>query len=162
MKVGPQRRKVFLYPGEDVKPSVSPKLRLQGATTRAVETGRMRLIVTAGLFGAAFAMIGLRLVDLMVLNDGRSAVATKSHGVERAATARADIVDRNGVIVATNLPTVNLFADTHKVPDAKVAADKLTATLPDLKYAEVMKHLKSPDVLQCITEGRRQLSLELS
>lgn len=143
MKVGPQRRQVFLYPGEDVKPSVSPKLRLQSATTRAVETGRMRLIVTAGLFGAAFAMIGVRLIDLMVLNDGRGAVSAKSTSVARAATARADIVDRNGVIVATNLPTVNLYADTHKVPDAKAAADKLTATLPDLKYAEVMKHLAS-------------------
>ena len=143
MNVRAQRRKVFLYPGEDVKPSVSPKLRLQGSTTRAVETGRMRLIVTAGIFGAAFAMIGLRLVDLMVLNDGPAAVASKSHEIARPATARADILDRNGVIVATNLPTVNLFADTHKVPDAKLAADKLTATLPDLKYAEVIKHLTS-------------------
>lgn len=143
MKVVPHRRQVFLYPGEEVKPSVSPKLRLQGSTTRAVETGRMRLIVTAGIFGAAFAMIGLRLIDLMVLHDSPSIAVSQSHEIVRPATARADILDRNGVIVATNLPTVNLYADTHLVPDAKVAADKLTATLPDLKYAEVLKHLSS-------------------
>ena len=143
MRVTTKRRRLFLYPGEEVKPSREPKLRLQGSTTRAVETGRLRLIVTAGLFGVAFTMIGARLVDLMVLNEGPAAVAAKPHGMARAATARADIVDRNGVIVATNLPTVNLFADTHKVPDAKEAADKLTTTLPDLKYAEVLKHLTS-------------------
>jgi len=142
MSVRRQRRKLFLYPGEEVKPAREPKLRLQGTTTRALETGRMRLVVTAGLFGAAFAMIGLRLVDLMVFNEG-PAISAKPHGIARAATARADIVDRNGVIVATNLPTVNLYADTHKVPDAKEAAQKITATLPDLKVDEVFKHLTS-------------------
>jgi cell division protein FtsI (penicillin-binding protein 3) len=143
MNVRPQRRQLFLYPGEEVKPSREPKLRLQGTTTRAVETGRMRLIVTAGLFGFAFAMIGIRIVDLMVLNDGPSVSSSSSRGVARAPTARADILDRNGVIVATNLPTVNLYADTHKVPDARLAADKLTATLPDMKYADIIKHLAS-------------------
>jgi len=141
IKVGPQRRQLFLYPGEEVKPSTSPKLRLQGSTTRAVETGRARLIVTAGLFGAAFMMIGLRLFDLMILNDQPGVVSAKRPGLTQPATTRADIVDRNGVIVATNLPTVNLFADTRKIPDAQDAANKIVATLPDLKYAEVYKHL---------------------
>jgi len=143
MKVGPQRRRVFLYPGEEVKPSVSPKLRLQGSTTRAVETGRMRLIVTAGLFGVAFAMIGLRLIDLMVLKDGPAVTASRSREIARAPIARSDILDRNGVIVATNLPTVNLYADTRKIPDAKAGADKLTAVLPDLEYTQVLKQLSS-------------------
>ncbi len=143
MMNGPKRRRLFLYPGEEVKPAAKPTLHLRGTTTRAVETGRMRLVVTASLFGAAFAMIGLRLVDLMVFDDTPAAVASKAHGIARAATARADIIDRNGVIVATNLPTVNLYADTHKVPDAKEAADKLTATLPDLDHADVLKHLTS-------------------
>ncbi len=142
MNVRSQRRKLFLYPGEEVKPAASPKLRLQGATTRAVETGRMRLVVTAGIFGAAFGFIGLRVVDLMVFHD-RPAITAQPHGITRPATARADIVDRNGIIVATNLPTVNLYADTHKVPDAKEAATKLAATLPDLKYDDLLKHLSS-------------------
>ncbi len=142
INVRPAHRRLFLYPGEEVKPSHEPKLRLQGTTTRTLETGRMRLLMTAGIFGMAFAMIGLRLVDLMVLKEGPTVIA-KPHGIARPATARADIVDRNGVIVATNLPTVNLYADTHKVPEAKEAAEKLTATLPDLKYDEVFKHLTS-------------------
>ena len=96
MNVGPQRRQLFLYPGEEVKPSREPKLRLQGTTTRAIETGRMRLIVTAGLFGVAFAMIGLRIVDLMVLNDGPSILSSPSRGIARPATARADILDKAG------------------------------------------------------------------
>jgi cell division protein FtsI (penicillin-binding protein 3) len=139
----PQYRKLFLYPGEEVEPTAAPKLHLRSATTRAIETGRMRLLVTASLFGLAFSAIGLRLVDLMVVGNARPPAVASSTTGEPRPLARADIVDRNGVIVATNLPTVNLYADTHKVPDAKVAADKLTATLPDLDRAEVLKQLSS-------------------
>jgi len=141
--VRPPRRHAFLYPGEEVKPSRAPKLRLHGATKHAVETGRMRLLVTASLFGFAFAVVGLRLVDLMVINDKPVTANAPAHGLARAPTARADILDRNGVLIATNLPTVNLYADSKKVLDAKQAADKLVATLPDLKRDEVYKHLTS-------------------
>ncbi|MHB1207289.1 MAG: peptidoglycan D,D-transpeptidase FtsI family protein, partial [Rhodospirillaceae bacterium] len=48
-----------------------------------------------------------------------------------------------GMIIATNLPTVNLYADSQAIPDAKVAATKLAAMFPDLKYDDLMKHLTS-------------------
>ncbi len=140
--VRPAKRRPFLFPGEEVKPSREPKLRLHGATKHAIETGRMRLVVTAGLVAVAFSMIGVRLVDLMVLGDSPT-IMTRAREPGRSPMARADIVDRNGVIIATNLPTVNLFADAQAIPDAKIAAAKLTATLPDLKYDDVMKRLTS-------------------
>ena len=137
-----RKRRLFLFPGEEVKPSREPKLRLHGATKHAIETGRMRLVVTAGLVAVAFSLIGVRLVDLMVLGDGPS-VMTRAREPGRSQMVRADIVDRNGVIIATNLPTVNLYADSQAVPDAKAAAAKLIATLPDLKYDDVLKRLTS-------------------
>ncbi len=140
--VRPSGRKPFLYPGDEVKLRRELKVRIQGTSARAVETGRMRLIVTASLFGLAFAMIGARLVDLMVLGSN-----PQSPAVVAAETPppfnRANITDRNGVVVATNVPTVNLYADSKLVLDAKEATDKLTATLPDLVYGDVMKRLSS-------------------
>ena len=137
------KRRPFLYPGEEVRPSREPQLKLQGATKYAIEMGRIRLMATAGLFGAAFLMISLRIVDLMVLNDETPAVYSRTHDAARSPMARADIVDRNGIIIATNLPTDNLYADTHAVPDAKEAAAKLAATFPDLKYDDILRHLSS-------------------
>ena len=137
------KRRPFLYPGEEVRPAREPQLKLQGATKFAIETGRIRLVATAGLFGAAFLMIGLRIVDLMVMSDETPAVYARAHTAARSPLARADIVDRNGIIIATNLPTDNLYADTHAVPDAKDAATKLTATFPDLKYDDVVRHMSS-------------------
>ena len=60
-----------------------------------------------------------------------------------AATERADIIDRNGVILATSLPTASLFADPSFVPDALEATDSLVRVLPGLDRAEVLAKLRS-------------------
>jgi cell division protein FtsI (penicillin-binding protein 3) len=138
-----QKQRPFLYPGEEVRPAGQGKLRLQGMTMHAIETGRMRLFVTAGLFALAFSAIGLRLVDLMLLNDASDTRTARVTGAPVPLASRADIVDRNGVIVATNLPTVNLYADAQKVPNARQATDKLLKILPDLKYDDVLRRLGS-------------------
>ncbi|MBL8643249.1 MAG: penicillin-binding protein 2 [Rhodospirillaceae bacterium] len=143
------KRRTFHYPGEDVRPARTTKVLLEGATKRVIETGRSRLIVTAGLFGLAFAGIGARLVDLMVLNDvlspgGTVRTAPKVASVPVMPSHRAEIVDRNGILIATNLPTVNLYADAQKLPkDLKQAAEKLSATLPDLHTDDVFHKLSS-------------------
>jgi cell division protein FtsI (penicillin-binding protein 3) len=143
--VRPPKRDVFLYPGEEVRPSQRPKIRLHGAGKHAVETGRLRLMVTAGLFGLAFFAISGRLVDLMLLNEPTSAPGIRSAtgAAARPSTARADIVDRNGVIIATNLPTVNLYADGAKIGDPRKVADQLVTVLPELKYDELLRRLSS-------------------
>jgi cell division protein FtsI (penicillin-binding protein 3) len=137
------KHRPFLYPGEEVRPAGQGKLRLHGMTMHAIETGRMRLFVTAGLFGLAFAAIGLRLVDLMLFQSGAEPRAAHSISAPVTSAGRADILDRNGVIVATNLPTVNLYADAHKVPDARVATDRLVKILPELKYDDTLRRLGS-------------------
>lgn len=109
------KRRNFLYPGEEVRPSRTPKLRLDGATKRVVDTGRIRLIVTAGLFGLAFIGIAGRIVDLMLLENALGIPAARTSAkIPTPAHHRADIIDRNGILIATNLPTVNLYADSQK------------------------------------------------
>ncbi len=137
------KRRAFLYPGEEVRPSRTPKLRLEGATKRVVETGRIRLVVTAGLFGLAFVGIAGRLVDLMVLENTAIIAAPRTSKVAAVAHHRADILDRNGILIATNLPTVNLYADSVKVQDAAHAAEKLAEILPDVDRADTLRRLTS-------------------
>ncbi len=139
----PKKHRPFLYPGEEVRPAGQGKLRLHGMTMHAIETGRMRLFVTAGLFALAFSAIGFRLVDLMLVSGGPSARIARTATAPVPLASRADIIDRNGVIVATNLPTVNLFADAQKVPDARAATGKLLKILPELKFDDVLRRLSS-------------------
>lgn len=140
--VRPSGRRQFLYPGEEVKPRRELKVRIQGTSARAVETGRMRLIVTASLFGLAFTAIGARLVDLMVLGTNPTSPIIAAEEAPPPFD-RANIVDRNGIVIATNVPTVNLYADSKLVIDVREATNKLTETLPDLIYDDVFKRLNS-------------------
>ncbi len=144
MIVRTQKQRPFLYPGEEVRPSPGQgKLRLHGMTMHAIETGRMRLFVTAGLFALAFSAIGLRLVDLMLVKSGSGERPTASAAAPAPLAGRADIVDRNGIIVATNLPTVNLYADAQKIANPREATEKLLKTLPELKHDDVLRRLST-------------------
>ena len=56
---------------------------------------------------------------------------------------RADIIDANGTIIATSLPTVNLqVAPKPKIKNAEELAEKLSYIFPDEKYENILKKLK--------------------
>ncbi|HKD21244.1 MAG TPA: penicillin-binding protein 2 [Rhizomicrobium sp.] len=67
-----------------------------------------RIVISAGLLVMAFALVGIRLVDVMVLK-GRVTGAT-ADSVEVPAVKRADLLDRNGELLARNLPVADVYA----------------------------------------------------
>lgn len=139
----PRRRPTPIYqPGADAGQEPG-RVRLDGVKKRAIETGRNRLIVTGGLFLIGFAVVGLRMVDLAVLDGSeRDRVTRAARGLELP-TQRADIVDRNGILLATSLPTVSVYANPQEIIDAEEAAAKLAKALPELTRAEVIGKLTS-------------------
>src|SRR5687767_9853429 len=103
----------------------------------SLKKGRSRLRLVAAGFAVAFCSIGLRLVDMVEWRDPASLPqaalglpATVSPPVvERAAYAasRADIVDRNGVVLATNLRVPGVHADPSLFADKAAAARQLAS-----------------------------------
>ena len=81
---------------------------LDSTTSQALEAGRTRLIAVGLLFCLAFGIIGLRVVDLSLLRDGNEPRLASEAGRKTLVTDRADIVDRNGIVLATSLPTASL------------------------------------------------------
>lgn len=158
----PLRRQTaaFPYPGQELKPlprrsAVRPEVLPEGEVRRSVETGRTRLLVTAGLFAMAFLAIGGRLVDVMVLK-ARPDHPTQARmaASESYQTGRAEIVDRHGFVLATNLPTVDLYADAARVVevmDPDLAAEELIAALP---------HLDKKTLVERLSSGKRFVYLE--
>jgi cell division protein FtsI (penicillin-binding protein 3) len=77
------------------------------------------------------------------------ATVSEGHGGRRSvsqdavATARPDILDRNGQIIATDIKTPSLFAEPRKIIDVDEAVELLTAVLPDLDVNEVRERLSS-------------------
>jgi cell division protein FtsI (penicillin-binding protein 3) len=113
-----------------------------------LETCRTRLLAAAALFAFVFLVVVLRLTEIVLLAGG----AAESHigRLPQAApppAARADIVDRNGALLATMLPKPSLFANSKALlaagQDPDEAAGKLAALLPEKTPGEIRAKLVS-------------------
>jgi len=127
--------------------------RIEGARKQAMETGRNRLLVTGIVLSLAFAAIGVRLVDLTVFQAGGEPRLAQIESNPEVASGRADIVDRNGILLATSLPTASLFADPSAVLNAQEVADKLITELPELNRQELLGKLKTKSRFVWITRN---------
>ncbi|WP_315838041.1 penicillin-binding protein 2 [Bradyrhizobium prioriisuperbiae] len=113
---------------------------LYGRKDRSAKArARVGLIIIA--FTAIYAVIGVRLMMFAVVGDGHG--ARRSVSGDATATARPDIVDRNGEILATDVKSPSLFGEPRRIIDKDEAIELLTATLPDLDTAEVRQRLST-------------------
>ncbi len=95
-----------------------------------------RLLVLGVCFFCAFAVVGARM-GLLAVSDP---VEPRAHAPGSIiANTRADIVDRNGHILATNLDTHALYAQPPQMIDREGAAKKLVEIFPDLDEARLIK-----------------------
>src|SRR5437868_9369899 len=112
---------------------------LYGRNVDRSAKARARVGFAMVAFAAIYAIIGGRLVMFAVGADGHGARRTASQ--DAIATARPDIVDRNGEVLATDVKAPSLFGEPRRIIDRDEAVELLTATLPDLETAEVRQRL---------------------
>ena len=102
---------------------------------------KARLGLATLAFAGIFSIIALRLVMFATVSEGHG--GRRSVVQDAVATARPDILDRNGEILATDVKTPSLFAEPRKIIDVDEAVELLTAVLPDLDANEVRERLSS-------------------
>ncbi len=94
-----------------------------------------RLLVLAGLFLCAFIVIGFRMGELAASEPQEP--AGRGTGTQ-IVQARADIVDRRGRILATNMLTRALYAQPPLMVDKAQAARELARIFPDLEEEKLL------------------------
>ncbi len=100
---------------------------------------RLGLAIVA--FVAIYGIIASRLVMFAIASDAHG--THRSVAQDAVATSRPDILDRNGMIIATDVKTPSLFAEPRKLIDVDEAEEMLTAVMPDLDSKEVRERLSS-------------------
>ena len=113
---------------------------LYGADVDREAKGRARLGLAIVVFACVYGVISVRLVQLAASSDGQGA---RRSGGDIVATARPDILDRNGEVLATDVRTPSLFGEPKRLIDVDEAVELLTATLPDLNANETRERLSS-------------------
>ncbi|WP_132030420.1 peptidoglycan D,D-transpeptidase FtsI family protein [Aquabacter spiritensis] len=103
-----------------------------------VTRARLKLIVLA--FCLIFVAIAGRLTFLGIVADPNGG---RGGGSDAVASARPDIVDRNGDILAIDVKSPSLFAEPRRLIDPDEALEGLLKVLPDLDVAEARARLNS-------------------
>ena len=114
---------------------------LYGLDVNRNAKAKARLGLAIVAFAVAYGVIAARLVMFAEQSDGYG--TRRSVTQDAVATARPDILDRNGQILATDVKTPSLFAEPRKLIDVDEAEELLTAVLPDLDASEVRDRLSS-------------------
>jgi len=102
---------------------------------------RARLGLAIVAFAAVYGVIAFRLVMFAMASTGHGGHRTVTQ--DALATARPDIIDRNGAIIATDVKAPSLYAEPRKLIDIDDAEEQLTAELPDLDGKELRERLAS-------------------
>ncbi len=109
--------------------------------TTSLKMAQDRLVMLIGLILLLTFIVVWRLVSLMVLGDSQDSKSSRKSSY--MGVVRADIVDRNGEVLATNLKTGSLYAKANQLLDAEEAAKKLSKLFPDLSYESLYKKFQS-------------------
>ena len=112
------------------------RLRHEEMRDRARTRAESRLIVLTVFFLCAFGMIGIRMGALAASEPEEPRAAASGAAI---LANRADIVDRNGRLLATNLATSALYAQPQQMVDPLRAAAELAAIFPDLNEEDLIE-----------------------
>ncbi|MCB5201108.1 penicillin-binding protein 2 [Neorhizobium sp. T786] len=121
-----------------------------GKRKAAQARNRVGLIIVG--FVAFYCVIGGRLVQYGV---AQPEVTSSIMPADRLMASRPDLLDRNGEVLATDIRTVSLYAEPHKIVDADEVIEKLATVLPDLDAKSIYGKLSSKSHFQWL---RRQLT----
>ena len=102
---------------------------------------KARIVLAVVGFALVYSAIAGKLVIFAV--EGNEHGARHSVMQDAVATARPDIVDRNGKLLATDVKAPSLYAEPRKLIDPDEAEELLTAALPDLNDKDLRERLDS-------------------
>ena len=147
----PEIAERFGCPGEETSPQVQPRgdvrvrrlmqLLLYGRSVDRTRKSQARLGLAILAFALVYAIIAFRLVLYATTADTHT--VRRGGSTDAVATARPDILDRNGEILAIDLKTPSLFAEPRRIIDPDEATELLAGVLPDLDSREVRDRLAS-------------------
>lgn len=111
------------------------RLRNEQIRDKSRSRAQLRLLFLAACFFSAYGLIGARMGMLAATPPVEPRTASSAN-IE---ASRADIVDRNGRILATNMLTHALYVQTRDLVDPARAAKELAEIFPDLDAATLLR-----------------------
>ena len=119
------------------------KIETNRRINQYIELAKTRLIVIASLCIFILSVIGLRAIELTFTQSHSEPALKAAPYQSNYLYDRANIVDRNGHILATNLKTSSLYADPKKILNPIETMEKLKTIFIDLDEKKLLSRLTS-------------------
>ena len=113
--------------------------RIEMQHERILRKTQRRLVMMGGIFVISFSVIGARMTALAVSEPTEPKV--RSSEVQIVAS-RADIIDRNNRVLATNIETHSLYVHPQQIVDPVTTARQLAKIFPDIDSVKIEARLK--------------------
>ncbi|MCE1236812.1 MAG: penicillin-binding protein 2 [Hyphomicrobiales bacterium] len=111
-------------------------------TARQQGASRKRLLLVGLGFAVVYAAVAMRLFSLGSASDEHTEALAS--GQTQVSTARPDLLDRNGEVLATDVKSSSLYAEPRRILDVEEAMDALGSVIPELRGDEgIRKKLSS-------------------
>jgi cell division protein FtsI (penicillin-binding protein 3) len=116
------------------------RLRHEAQRDRMRVRAESRLLLVGLCFLLAFGAVGTRMAALATTEAEEPSVAVSGTTI---LNTRADIVDRQGRVLATNFATNALYAHPHEIVDPEAAATGLAEIFPDMNAEDLLRRFTS-------------------
>ncbi|MBL4854864.1 MAG: penicillin-binding protein 2 [Robiginitomaculum sp.] len=126
-------------PRENTFLASAPTLSVLDGELKFIRQARVRIIVGVLIFGLFLLLLVLRLAEVSLMRAPKILPGMAVNVVK----TRADIVDRNGELLATSLNTYSLYAEPHKIWDPVASTEAIISALPGLDPAVIEERLSS-------------------
>ncbi len=107
-----------------------------------IDLSQVRLVVIFGIFSILFISLFLRSVDLILLNQKPKNNFSSSNSIINEKN-RADIFDRNNMLLATNVKSASIYAKPAEIINKTEASIKLASVLNNQNFSDIEKKLTS-------------------
>lgn len=117
----------------------APTLNVPDAEFDAIRQARIRIVMGLGVFSLMLFLLVARLAEVSMFRMPTVFSPMQANSIQH----RADLVDRNGELLAATLETYSLYADPRKVWDVEASTEALTSVLHGLDAEIVEERLSS-------------------
>lgn len=122
-------------------------MNIAGEKSSALDQARGRIALIVALFMLVYIIVAARLVDATIIQGYFAGQPTEQEAQPEKPESkqhkrRADIVDRNGVILASSLKAASLFVDQKHIVDPISTAKALAGIFPDMTYGDLLKKVQ--------------------
>lgn len=98
---------------------------------------KIRLLIVMGCFALSFLMLAYKLINVA----GNDYIKLRRQQAKN--NIRKEIVDRNGNLLAVNLPSSSLFVNPVKAVNPEQSIEKLSTTLPNIDKKKLFSEIQS-------------------